>query len=150
MCLMGLMVELTCRTCGHPVYVERKETRGLGKPYVRCANCKAMIILGSRNEWQLKNFGSRSSCVLCKCAPCLVLPLFLVVAVWGGFWLTAKLTGSVNDTALVVASVAVYVIAVAASVRSALKRLKREIAQSKKRMLDADYQHKLKHMHLLK
>ena len=147
---MGLMVELTCRTCGHPVYVERKETRGLGKPYVRCANCKAMLILGGRTEWQLKSSGARAAYVLSQCAPALVLPMFLVFAVWGGFWLTAKLTDDLNDTALVVASVAVYVVGVAVSIKSASKRLKREIAQSRKRMLDADYRHRLKHMHLLK
>ena len=147
---MGLMIELTCRTCGHPVFVERKETRGLGKPYVRCANCKAMIILGSRNEWQLKDFGARAICVLSQCGPAVVRPLFLVFVVWGAFWLTVELTGNFNEPALVVASVVVYVVGVTVSIKSASKRLKREIAQSRKRMLDTDYRHKLKHMHLLK
>ena len=147
---MGLMVELTCRTCGHPVYIEGEETHGLGKPYVRCSNCKSMVLMGRRSEWQLKSFGSRAVYVLSECAPAMVLPLFLVFAVLGGFWLTAEFTGRINDIALVGIPAAVYAIATAIAMRGALKRVAREISRSRRRMLNADYRHKLKHMGLLK
>ena len=150
---MGLTVERTCRTCGHPVYVQGAQTRGLGKPYVRCSNCKSMILLGRRNEWQLKSPASRAMHTVAQCGPAIVVPLLLPLAVWFGVWICRSdrmMGGRVNMTLMTALAIGAYVLVVAIAVRSALKRLSGEIRQSRRRMLNADYRHKLKHMGLLK
>ena len=146
-------MEKTCRTCGHTVYIEGKETRGLGKPYVRCPNCKSMVLLGGRNEWQLKTSGARALYAVTRCGPAVLVPLLLPLAVWIGTWICGSrhmMGGRVNTTLMVVLAIVAYVLVTAIALRSALKRLAVEIGRSRRRMLNADYRHKLKHMGLLK
>ena len=146
---MGVMIEKTCRTCGHQVYIEQDEDRGLGKPYARCTNCKSMILLGTRNEWQLQTTTQRALYVLDKCAQALLLPLLLVALVGLAFWIST-VNFALNWMSLTLTASAAYLIAFALLLVPAVSRIKDEIRRSRRRMLNADYRAKLKHMGLWK
>ena len=106
---MGRTIEITCRTCGHAVYIEGAEARGLGKPYVRCANCKSMVVTGRQTEWQLKTPGERKLYVLGQCSPAVLVPVLLVALVILGAWLLQQ-RHEVDFVSASLASVAAYVI----------------------------------------
>ncbi len=109
-----------------------------------------MILVGGRSEWQLKSASSRLGYASTCCCPALLLPLLLTTLVWIGFWLSARHTGSSSAVAMVVTCVVVLVVGLAVTVPLALRKLGTEIAKSRRRMQNKDYQQKLKHMGLLK
>ena len=145
---MGLMVTKTCRACGHRVLVTPQETRGVGRPYARCTNCYATILLGSRNEWRLKSPRSRAAYIIGRCYVASVLPVALVVLIGYGLWVSA-IAHPINDTGLMLVLIGVCVTGILVGLGRAVVRIQDDIGRSNRRMRNADYRHRLREMGLL-
>ena len=145
---MGLMVTRSCRACGDRILVTPQETRGVGRPYARCTNCYATILLGTRNEWTLKSRRSRAAYVIGRCCPALVVPVSLAVLIGFGLWVSGVLH-PINDTGLLWALIGLCVTGILLGTYRAVGRIRDDIGRSARRMRNVDYRHRLKNMGLL-
>ena len=145
---MGLMIAKTCRVCGDRVLVTRQETRGVGRPYARCTNCNAMILLGSRNEWSLKSPRSRAAYIVGQCYMSFLLPVALVVLVGFALWVFA-VADPIKDAGLLLFLIGACLTGILFGLYRAVVRIQDDIGRSDRRMRNTDYRSRLKKMGLL-
>ena len=144
---MGLMVTKPCRACGDRVLVAPQETRGIGRPYVRCTNCNATILLDSRNEWGLKSPGSRAAYIIGRCYPAFLLPTAFVVLIGYGLWVSDT-AHPINDTGLLMVLIGLCLTGILLGLYPAVVRIQDDIGRSDRRMRNADYRNRLREMGL--
>jgi DNA-directed RNA polymerase subunit RPC12/RpoP len=145
---VALTIQTTCRTCGRPVYLDGDQARGLGKPYIRCSRCKSIIIIGHRNEWELKSSTSRAVFVFSRGWTALWIPILLIFLVGVSFGIAKWMTGEWHVMAMSISAL-LFALGMIVPLRRTTDAIKEEIRQSRKRLLNPDYQAKLKHMGLL-
>ena len=146
---MGLMLTKTCRACGDRVLVTLQETRGVGRPYARCTNCGAAILLGSRNEWSLKSPRSRAAYIFGQCYMAVLLPVTLVVLIGLALWAFTS-AHPINDTGLPLFLIGACLTGVLFGLYRAVVRIQDDIGRSDRRMRNADYRRRLGTMGLLR
>ena len=145
---MGLMATRSCSACDDRILVAPRDTRGVGRPYARCTNCDAAILLGTRNEWDLMSPGSRGAYVVGQCYPAVVVPVALALLLGLAAWASGTVH-PLNDTGLLWLLIGLAVTGILFGLYRAVVRIQDEIARSARRLRNADYRHRLRTMGLL-